>query len=117
FDVPKVRQVMLAESVFMPCEQYVDSPPQQMAMPMLRLVREIMVDDWSLAEKMRTAVRAIGLAEKRTQDPPLAWVAWRDIQRGEDQLRRQLYRALRRCYIDYERFDEAMAVLAKAGHH
>ena len=79
----------------------------------LALVTEIMVDDVSLAEQMRTAVMTIWLAERRAWGPGVALTAWRDVQRGEQQLRRLLYEALRQGYLGEERFDRLMVLLGQ----
>ncbi len=108
---------MSAKSVATSLEQMGLCPFEQLAMQMLELVTEVMVDDVSLAEQMRTAVMTIWLAERRIDNPQYSWVAWRDIQRGEQQLRRQLYQALRRGYVDCKRFDQAMSLLSKSAAH
>ena len=106
---------MLAHEMEAIREEAPDSPQQRLVMHALGMVTEIMADDVPLAEQMRMAALTIWLAERRTRDPGYAWVAWRDIQRGSEQLRRQLYRALRRGFVSYEQFDEAMNLLSRVG--
>ena len=98
-------------------EQATPCPSEQLAMQMLKLVTEVMVDDVSLGEQIRTAIMTIWLAERRIDDPQFCWAAFGDIQRGEQKLRRQLYRALRCGYVDHERFDEAMSLLDLTAVH
>ena len=86
---------------------------QQLMMKVLALVTEIMVDDVSLAEQMRTAVMTIWLAERRAWSTGTSLTAWRDVQRGEQQLRRLLYEALRQGYLGEERFDRLMVLLGQ----
>ena len=86
---------------------------QQLMMKVLALVTEIMVDDVSLAEQLRTAVMTIWLAERRVFCAGTALTAWRDVQRGEQQLRRLLYQALLQGYLYEERFDGLMALLGQ----
>jgi hypothetical protein len=102
---------MLAQHTIGTEAPQVASPPQQLAMHVLKLVTGVMVDDVGLAEQLRTAAMGIWLAAQRTHRPGLALVAWRDIQRGEQQLRRLTYRALRRGYLRYQEFDEVMTLL------
>ena len=89
------------------------SVAEQLMMKVLAAVTEIMVDDVSLAEQLRAAAMTIWLAERRTWDPRCSAVAWRDVQRGEQQLRRLLYDALRQGYLYEARFDRLMALLGQ----
>lgn len=84
---------------------------ETMALDMLGLVNEIMVEDVPLAEEIRAAVTALWRAGKRILDPAGACGTWHEIQRGEEELRQNLQRARRSGYVDEQRVDRAMARL------
>ena len=88
-------------------------PGHELFMELFGLVNEIMADDVVLAEQLRNSVMAIWLAERRARDARLSPVAWRDMLRGEGQLRRRLCRALREGYLGEDGFERIMTLLSR----